>query len=174
MDHSHYSPTIGIKHSPSHVSQFIENLASSPRSEFITFTEFRNFLLFLPRKPSPAEIYQYYNVRRHIVHEDSAANVEGPSQPTITRQTLNSFHSLAGASPSSKDQTLDFATVSHTRSIQRRTDPLQDDVEIESDEDDEENEPHSILAQNSSLKFLLAGGISGAGDLSSFEVARDS
>jgi len=132
----------GIKHSSSQVSQFIVNLAGSPCSESVTFAEFRNFLLFLPRKPSPEEIYQYYNVRRHKVHGDSAA----PHVEDLSR----------------KDRVPGFATIGQVRSIQRQADPLQDDVEIESDEDDEGIEPHSILSQNSSLKFLLAGGISGA------------
>lgn len=96
-----------------------------------------------------------------------------PSQNSRGRRLILSI-SLAGAGPSSKDQTLDFAPVRQTRSIQRQTDPLQDDVEIEPDEDDEDNEPHSILAQNSALKFLLAGGISGAGNLTPFEEVRDS
>lgn len=41
-------------------------LTSSPHSHTITFTEFRDFLLLLPRKVSPAEIYRYYELKKFM------------------------------------------------------------------------------------------------------------
>jgi len=41
-------------------------LATSPDSRHITFAEFRDFLLLLPRRASPDEIYRYYEVSRLI------------------------------------------------------------------------------------------------------------
>lgn len=41
-------------------------LTSSQHSHAISFSEFRDFLLLLPRKASPAEIYRYYEVRKFM------------------------------------------------------------------------------------------------------------
>ncbi len=32
----------------------------------VTFSEFRDFLLLLPRKVSPAEIYRYYQMNKYL------------------------------------------------------------------------------------------------------------
>lgn len=61
-DHS----TQGIKLSPRTLSEFMTTLTSSPHSHTISFAEFRDFLLLLPRKASPAEIYQYYEVSKFM------------------------------------------------------------------------------------------------------------
>lgn len=39
-------------------------LTTSPHSHAISFPEFRDFLLLLPRKASTAEIYRFYEVRK--------------------------------------------------------------------------------------------------------------
>jgi len=41
-------------------------LTTSPHSHTITFSEFRDFLLLLPRKASPAEIYKYYQMKKYL------------------------------------------------------------------------------------------------------------
>lgn len=41
-------------------------LASSPHSHAISFPEFRDFLLLLPRKVSTKEIFRYYEVRKYM------------------------------------------------------------------------------------------------------------
>jgi solute carrier family 25 (mitochondrial phosphate transporter), member 23/24/25/41 len=40
------------------------SLTSSPHAHAITFSEFRDFFLLLPRQISTAEIYRYYAVKR--------------------------------------------------------------------------------------------------------------
>jgi solute carrier family 25 phosphate transporter 23/24/25/41 len=57
---------VGIKLSPTTLSEFMTTLSASPHSHAISFAEFRDFLLLLPRKASPAEIYQYYKVRKYM------------------------------------------------------------------------------------------------------------
>jgi solute carrier family 25 phosphate transporter 23/24/25/41 len=54
----------GITLSPSTLADFMISLTSSPHSHPISFREFRDFLLLLPRRASTAEIYQYYEVKR--------------------------------------------------------------------------------------------------------------
>ena len=56
----------GIPLSPGTLSEFMTTLTSSPHSHAISFREFRDFLLLLPRKASAAEIYQYYEMRRYL------------------------------------------------------------------------------------------------------------
>ena len=57
---------VGIPLSPGTLSEFMTTLASSPHSHAISFREFRDFLLLLPRKASTAEIYQYYELKKYL------------------------------------------------------------------------------------------------------------
>lgn len=55
-------------------------LTSSPHSHAVSFTEFRDFLLLLPRKASPEEIFRYYRVRKYMGDDGRGAarvNMEG-------------------------------------------------------------------------------------------------
>jgi hypothetical protein len=63
---AHRFVPVGIPLSPSTLSEFMTTLASSPHSHAISFREFRDFLLLLPRKASTAEIYRYYELRRYL------------------------------------------------------------------------------------------------------------
>lgn len=56
----------GIPLSPGTLSEFMTTLTSSPHSHAVSFREFRDFLLLLPRKASTAEIYRYYEMRRYL------------------------------------------------------------------------------------------------------------
>lgn len=70
----------GIKLSAATLSEFITFLTSSPHSHAISFKEFRDFLLLLPRKASPEEIYRYYKVRKFMGDDGRGAarvNMEG-------------------------------------------------------------------------------------------------
>ncbi len=73
-------PLLGIKLSPSTLSEFITFLTSSPHSHAISFKEFRDFLLLLPRKASPEEIFRYYEVKKFMGDDGRGAarvNMEG-------------------------------------------------------------------------------------------------
>lgn len=41
-------------------------LTSSPHSHAINFSEFRDFLLLMPRRATTEEIYRYYEVRKYM------------------------------------------------------------------------------------------------------------
>ena len=56
---------IGIELSLSTASEFIMSLSAEPHSSHISFGEFRDFFILLSRKISPAEIYQYYEVKKY-------------------------------------------------------------------------------------------------------------
>ncbi|TDL29557.1 mitochondrial carrier [Rickenella mellea] len=134
----------GIVLSPTTLSDFMTFLTSSPHSHAISFPEFRDFLLLLPRKVSTAEIYRYYEVRKYLGDDGRGAarvTMEGdvslsaedkpPTRTSVQRPVT------AMASP----------PIDHTSSEEHE----------EAFEDEHEDEHHF-----QSLKFLLAGGIAGA------------
>jgi solute carrier family 25 phosphate transporter 23/24/25/41 len=55
-------------------------LSESPHSQTISFPEFRDFLILMPRKASTAEIYRYYEFRKNLGddgHGNARVNMEG-------------------------------------------------------------------------------------------------
>jgi len=52
--------------SPSMLSDFMISLTASPHSHSISFEEFRDFLLLLPRRVSTKEIYRFYELRKFL------------------------------------------------------------------------------------------------------------
>lgn len=72
----------GIRLTTVQLSDFMTYLTSSPHSHSISFPEFRDFLLLLPRTTSTLEMYRYYAVRRFLGddgHGVARVNMEGPS-----------------------------------------------------------------------------------------------
>lgn len=70
----------GISLSPPTLAEFMTFLTSSPHSHALSFQEFRDFLLLLPRKASPEEIFRYYEVKRFMGDDGRGAarvNMEG-------------------------------------------------------------------------------------------------
>lgn len=70
----------GIKLSPTTISDFMAFLASSPHSHSLSFPEFRDFLLLMPRKANADEIFRYYEVRKYMGDDGRGAarvNMEG-------------------------------------------------------------------------------------------------
>jgi solute carrier family 25 (mitochondrial phosphate transporter), member 23/24/25/41 len=49
------------------------SLTASPHSHAISFREFRDFLLLLPRKVSTAEIYRFYEMKKFIGDDGKGA-----------------------------------------------------------------------------------------------------
>jgi solute carrier family 25 phosphate transporter 23/24/25/41 len=73
----------GITLAPATLTEFMTFLTSSPHSHAITFGEFRDFLLLLPRKISAAEIYRYYEVKRFMGDDGrGAARVTMEGRPS--------------------------------------------------------------------------------------------
>ena len=80
--------------SPSTVSEFIMSLSSQPHSYQINFGDFRDFFLLVPRKVSPAEVYQYYEVKKDTASDGcnpAYANVEGIQFILLIRKRLIPF-----------------------------------------------------------------------------------
>ncbi|KAF8897599.1 mitochondrial carrier domain-containing protein [Infundibulicybe gibba] len=144
----------GITLSSATMSEFMTYLTSSPHSHAITFGEFRDFLLLLPRKASPAEIYRYYEVKKFMGDDGrGAARVTMEGDVTLSAEDKppvlgNMRPSNIGASGSGLAQ---FSSASHASE------------EGEGHElPAEDEEPHHFLEGHTALKFLLAGGIAGA------------
>ncbi len=65
-DSSQSDGAAGVRVSPSTLSDFMTSLTASPHSHSISFQEFRDFLLLLPRRVSTKEIYRFYEVRKFL------------------------------------------------------------------------------------------------------------
>ncbi|KAI0254397.1 mitochondrial carrier [Lactifluus subvellereus] len=150
----------GVQVSPSILSDFMISLTASPHSHSISFQEFRDFLLLLPRRVSTKEIYQFYEVRKFLGDDGRGA----------VRVTMEGDVSL-----SAEDKPPDYL-IYRPPAIERI--PLMDhdlrpsDVEdVDEDEDDDllleehhhiEDDHHGWLGGATALKFLAAGGVAGA------------
>lgn len=72
--------SLGVAVSVETVSDFILSLSSEPHSRHVNFADFRDYFILLPRKVSPVEIYQYYEVRRYMGDDGrgpARVNMEG-------------------------------------------------------------------------------------------------
>ncbi|KIM90874.1 hypothetical protein PILCRDRAFT_1116 [Piloderma croceum F 1598] len=140
----------GITLTPQTLAEFMTTLTSSPHSHAISFSEFRDFLLLLPRKISTAEIYRYYQVKRFL----------GDDGKGSARVTMEGDVSL-----SAEDKPPPFAA---NRPIHSETATLPVDhsyPDVGEDGDFEEydvEEHHNWLEGHAAIKFLAAGGIAGA------------
>lgn len=78
---SHYfNSCVGITLQPSTLSDFMNFLSSSQHPQTISFSEFRDFLILMPRKASTIEIYRYYEFRKNLGddgHGNARVNMEG-------------------------------------------------------------------------------------------------
>ena len=83
----------GIELSPSTASEFIMSLSAEPHSAQISFGDFRDFFILLSREVSPAEIYQYYEVKKYMDSGGGPARskVEGIRFISIIRNLLIPF-----------------------------------------------------------------------------------
>jgi solute carrier family 25 phosphate transporter 23/24/25/41 len=75
----------GLQVSPSMLSDFMTSLTASPHSHSISFQEFRDFLLLLPRRVSTKEIYRFYEVRKFLGDDGrgpARVTMEGAFRPT--------------------------------------------------------------------------------------------
>lgn len=83
----------GIELSPSTASDFIMSLSAEPHSSQISFGDFRDFFILLPRRVSPAEIYQYYEIKKYLDSGCGPARikVEGIRVISLIRNLLIPF-----------------------------------------------------------------------------------
>ncbi|KAI0353621.1 mitochondrial carrier [Trametes cingulata] len=144
----------GIKLSASTLSEFMTFLTSSPHSHAISFKEFRDFLLLMPRKASPEEIYRYYKVRKYMGDDGrGAARVNMEGDVSLSAEDL----SLEPPPVSTASKEIPPIPVDHRSPYEDE----EDDEEYD-DEYEEEEHHHSWLGGSTAVKFLLAGGIAGA------------
>ncbi|KAI0322512.1 mitochondrial carrier [Amylostereum chailletii] len=139
----------GIRLTPSTLSDFMTYLTASPHSHAISFQEFRNFLLLLPRKVSTKEIYQFYEVRKFLGDDGKGA----------ARVTMEGDVTLS-AEDKPPDGVSALTTVGLATTVGHFENEEEDD-DADADEDEDE-EKHGFLEGHTAVKFLLAGGIAGA------------
>ncbi|KAH9938193.1 mitochondrial carrier [Fomitopsis serialis] len=126
----------GIVLSSSTLAELMTFMTSSAHSHAITFPEFRDFLLLMPRKASPKEIFRYYEMRKVTSDEArGAARVNMEGDVTLSAE--------------------DIYPIDHT------VDSYEGDEEGEEEEFDEVDH-HSWFEGSTAAKFLLAGGVAGA------------
>ncbi|KAF9780136.1 mitochondrial carrier [Thelephora terrestris] len=150
----------GIPLSPGTLSEFMTTLTSSPHSHAISFREFRDFLLLLPRKASTAEIYQYYEMRRYLGDDGrgpARVTMEGDVSLSAEDKPPSNTTSPTPVAPMTATQvTLPPLPVDHSY-------PQQTEEEEEEEFDIyEEEEHHNWLGGSTAVKYLLAGGVAGA------------
>ncbi|KAF9534261.1 mitochondrial carrier [Crepidotus variabilis] len=152
LDHSELRSALskaGVAVSPTTVSDFILSLSSEPHSHHINFGDFRDFFILLPRKASPAEIYQYYEVRRYMGDDG-----RGPARVNME----------GDVSLSAEDKPPGFLAY---KVMQPTTQSTDNALDLEPDGDfhyleDEVEAEHHFLEGHTALKFLFAGGVAGA------------
>ncbi|PVG03659.1 mitochondrial carrier [Serendipita vermifera] len=128
----------GITLQPSTLSDFMNFLSTSPHSQTINFTEFRDFLILMPRKASTAEIYRYYEFRKNLGddgHGNARVNMEGDVSLSAEDR------------PRQPKEPVPVVTKSH-----------------EEDEGEQAHHEHhdTDVDKSTAFKFLVAGGVAGA------------
>ncbi|KAF7775975.1 hypothetical protein Agabi119p4_4368 [Agaricus bisporus var. burnettii] len=148
----------GIQVSPETLTEFMSSLAISPQQRHITFSEFRDFLLLLPRRASPDEIYRYYEVTRFMGDDGrgpARVTMEGDVSLSAEDKPPDSMLHKPTSTPTNLSASISNQSSSSPQSNRDRTTEYLDD-------EDPEEDHHSFLERHTSLRFLLAGGIAGA------------
>ena len=160
------------------------SLTASPHSHAISFQEFRDFLLLLPRRVSTKEIYRFYEVRKFLGDDGRGAarvTMEGTllALPHGGRPYSLVFYAAPYAgdvSLSAEDKPPSYLTyrppavqLQPVPSMHHDTTPNNTDDADDADDDLlQENhhvdEHHNWLGGTTALKFLAAGGVAGAGE----------
>ncbi|KAF9485293.1 mitochondrial carrier [Pholiota conissans] len=144
----------GIKPPPSTIKDFMTSVSSGQHSPHITFDEFRNFFILLPRKVSPVEIYQYYEMRKYMGDDGRGA----------ARVNMEGDVSLSAEDKPPSPLSYDFASYPLPSSVASK--PMEGDVDEEygyPEDYQEVDEPqYQFLEGHTAVKFLFAGGIAGA------------
>jgi solute carrier family 25 phosphate transporter 23/24/25/41 len=177
--------------SPSTLSEFMTSLTSSPYSDSISFQEFRDFLLLLPRRVSTKEIYRFYEVRKFLGDDGrgtARVTMEGACPPishvaglTIwSTDIIPSLPTPGDVSLSAEDKPPNYL-IYRPPAVQLQqvpsrdhdrtpSDSENDNVDDDDDDDDGllhehhmEDDHHGWLGGETALKFLMAGGVAGAG-----------
>lgn len=135
-------------------------LTTTPQdhSHSITFRDFRDFLLFLPRKASTAEIYQYYRLKKYLGEDGrgvARVTMEGSSCRLVVIPAW--LIPLGDVSLSAEDKPPDRPPKSADEAVHAQPEHRQ------TKQDEQEEADDTMIESHTALKFLLAGGIAGAG-----------
>ncbi|WVQ83428.1 hypothetical protein IAT38_005569 [Cryptococcus sp. DSM 104549] len=110
---------------------------------YLTFADFRDFLIMLPRKATPFEIYKFYQVRKRFSDGRGAARVDKEGDISV------SFPKAPNASPTST-----AAGFFHPPKQHGEDDDFADEVDEEVEVVQED--------RHEAWRFLLAGAVAGA------------
>lgn len=166
------NPSPGIHLTTTTLTDFMTFLTSSPHSHAITFAEFRDFLLLLPRKVNAEEIYRYYEVKKFMGDDGKgAARVTMEGTLSFLPKVVELTEAIGDVSLSAEDATMPILRPTPSSS----QDPLADHFQNHHHEEEEyyegefpeeEEQHHKLLGGSTAGKFLLAGGVAGAGKVS--------
>jgi solute carrier family 25 (mitochondrial phosphate transporter), member 23/24/25/41 len=167
----------GIELTPTTLSDFMAYLTASPQSHAINFREFRDFLLLLPRKVNTKEIFQYYQVRKFLGDDG-----RGPARVTMegacfcmcvcvcyARFGSNENICTGDVTLSAEDKPPKSGNISATAGTQgdAKLGPSgsqrRNEKKGQGEHEEDEHEEKHVLEGHSALRYLLAGGIAGAG-----------
>ncbi|WVR04148.1 hypothetical protein IAU60_001147 [Kwoniella sp. DSM 27419] len=121
-----------------------KNNKTGPEDMYITFADFRDFLIMLPRKATPFEIYKFYQVRKRSSDGRGAARVdkEGDISVSFPKSPNSSTQSTAAG----------FFHPPQPHHDEEYADTVdENDMEVE-----------VVQEKHEAWRFLLAGGIAGA------------
>ncbi|KAL5637076.1 hypothetical protein ACGC1H_000897 [Rhizoctonia solani] len=155
----------GLELDSATLADFMAALADSPHSRRISFPEFRDFLLLLPRKASTHEIYQFYKVKKFLGDDGRGAvrvNMEGDVSlsaedrpPIVKSQARSTVQTLSLPEPPPVER-VDFPPPPLD------THQEQGVVTTETEQEQQEQPRENWLGGEQAMKFLLAGGVAGA------------
>lgn len=157
----------GIRVSPTVLDDFIASLASGGVQDvkelhggdlYVTFPEFCDYLLLLPRRPTLSEIFHFYQVRKVIglfgsegIFAELGANL-GKTARGVTSVNFDGDVSLTGELAEPSDPKAQAKTT---------TKSLPDESKSSSPETGQQNKS-DVVQMDVAFKFLAAGGIAGA------------
>jgi len=174
----------GVRMSPSTLSDFMTSLTASPHSHSISFQEFRDFLLLLPRRVSTKEIYRFYELRKFLGDDGrGAARVTMEGTLSHISHGVDTYSLGFTPVPYAGDVSLSAEDKPPNYLIYRppivqlpsvppmHRDATPNDADDGDDDDDDllqdhhhiEDEHHNWLGGTTAVKFLAAGGVAGAG-----------
>ncbi|TFK29415.1 mitochondrial carrier [Coprinopsis marcescibilis] len=142
----------GIDLDPATLSDFLAALSSDSDSARITFGNFRDFLILLPRRASPDEMFRFYKVKSYLgddgrgparVNMEGDVSLSAEDKPPVTAQ--HGTPTIHGIHLPQNNRTYDW-----------------DEEEEGFYDDDGSVIDHNSLEGHTALKFLFAGGVAGA------------
>lgn len=135
----------GIELTPSTTRDLVRLLSGTKEGTAVSFPEFRDFLIMLPRRATPMEIYKFYQVHKRTSDGRGAARVDKEGEPIM------SFPKGPGSPEHSTAEGFLKPAHQHDEPV----DDLDDTLDVLDDEEYEPGRPHQAW------RFLLAGGIAG-------------